>query len=118
MNGDDTKVRKRAVNDLHVGPLIVRGGPRIGFRVVEPLTGFNVAHSFPTCMHAANAAKEMNEVADWLGVLKTIADGEHPNCQSELARIAERYGGRLACSRSSVSRIACAYAVERAEAAK
>jgi len=105
-------MRKRAAKDLHVGPLIIRG-----LRIVEPLTGCTVAHGFQTCMHAADAAKEMNEVADWLGVIKTIADGKRPNCQDELARIAESYGGRLAGRGSSASRAACAHAAEMAEAA-
>src|SRR5258705_631210 len=85
----------RTKADLVVGPLIVRKIGHLGFTIYEAMSGLRVARGFPTAMHAANAAKEMNEVADWLGILKQRAEGGRPNCEGELRRIAESYGGYL-----------------------
>lgn len=74
-----------------VGDLIVRKD-----RIYEPLSGCRVAHSFPTEQAAIAAATEMNEVADWVGVLKTRAEGNQPNCQDELERIIKAHGGEIA----------------------
>lgn len=81
----------RKMTELRVGELVVRRD-----RIIEPRTGFRVAHGFPSETKAIDAAREMNEVADWFGILKTRAEGGRPNCQSELERIAEAHGGKLA----------------------
>lgn len=74
-----------------VGELIVRRD-----RIIEPRTGCRVAHSFPNEAAALIAAREMNEVADWFGVIKARSEGRPLNCQGELRAIAERHGGLLA----------------------
>jgi hypothetical protein len=87
-------MKKRKHKRLEVGPLVVHDG-LMGFQITEPLTNCRVASGFPTLMHAATAAKEMNEIADWVGILKTCAQGRCPNCMNELVRIAENYGGAV-----------------------
>lgn len=73
-----------------VGELVVRRD-----RIIEPCTDCRVASGFPSTEAAIAAATEMNEVADWFGVIKTRAEGRRPNCQDELRQIAERHGGKF-----------------------
>lgn len=80
----------RKMMEDRVGDLVV-----FRDRIVEPRSMCCVAHSFPSREGAIKAATEMNEVADWVGVLKARADGRRPNCQVELQRIAEANGGKL-----------------------
>lgn len=81
-----------------VGDLLVR---RRG--IYEPLSGRCVARDFPSETAAVNAALRMNEVTDWIGVLKTRANGRSPNCQSELEEIAKNFGGKLATGAKGTS---------------
>lgn len=69
-----------------VGELVVRRD-----RIIEPRTGCRVAHSFPSEQAAINAAQEMNEVADWFGLIKTRSEGNRPNCQDELSGRTEKH---------------------------
>lgn len=75
-----------------VGELVVRRD-----RIIEPRTDCRVASGFPSTEAAIAAAHEMNEVADWFGIIKTRAEGgRRPNCQDELRCIAEKHGGQFA----------------------
>ncbi len=78
----------RRMNETAVGDLVVYGD-----RIIEPKTGLRVAGNFPSNQKAIEAATAMNEVADWPGIIKCRADGGRPNCQDELKRIAESFGG-------------------------
>jgi len=80
----------RKMNETQVGELVVYAR-----RVIEPLTGCCVAHSFPDNKKAIAAARAMNEVADWFGIIKTRSEGKRPNCQAEIERIAIEHGGKL-----------------------
>lgn len=80
----------RKMNETQVGDLTVYNRT-----IYEPLTGCVVAQMFPDNTAAIVAAREMNGVADWRGIVKTLAKGERPNCQDELKRIAETHGGKL-----------------------
>lgn len=80
----------RKMNETRVGDLVVYNRT-----IMEPLTDCRVASDFPTNDAALAAAREMNEVADWHGIIKTLAKGERPNCQDELKRIAAAHGGKL-----------------------
>lgn len=98
--------------EREVGELVVRRTT-----IYEPRTGCRVARDFPTEVAAINAALRMNEVADWFGLLKSRAEGHNPNCQDELQRIAEAFGGKLATNnaRSGFAESACANAVAAVE---
>ena|ERR1700686_4810501 len=86
----------RKMNETRVGHIVVYN------RVIyEPLTDCVVARGFPDNDAALAAAREMNEVADWHGVIKTLARNERPNCQDELKRIAEAHGGKLSDNASA-----------------
>jgi len=78
------------MNETRVGNIVVYNRA-----IFESLTGCCVARYFPTNEAALEAAHEMNEVADWHGIIKTLAKGEKPNCQDELKRISEAHGGKL-----------------------
>lgn len=80
----------RKMNEIRIGEIVVYNRT-----ILEPMTGCRVAYDFPTKEAAVNAAHEMNEVANWHGILKTLARGERPNCQDELKRIAQSHGGKL-----------------------
>lgn len=80
----------KRMTERRVGELIVMRD-----RIIEPRTERRVAHGFPNEGAAVKAAEEMNEVADWFGIIKARAEGMKPNCQEELRAIAERYGGKL-----------------------
>jgi len=99
--------------EVTVGDLIVRET-----RIVEPRTNCTVARNFPSREKAIAAAREMNEVADWVGVLKTRAEGKRPNCQAELRRIAETHGGSFAENANVATHMLCAAVVESIETAK
>jgi hypothetical protein len=94
--------------ETSVGELVIRRD-----RIIEPRSGCCVARYFPTKEAAIAAAKEMNEVADWTGVLKTRAQDGMPNCQTELERIAEKHEGKLATGGGSLSAAICQRAVGR-----
>jgi hypothetical protein len=79
------------MNQREIGELVVWRD-----RIIEPKTGCRVAFGFPSEVAAINAALRMNEVADWFGLLKARAEGHRPNCQDELKRIAEEFGGKIA----------------------
>ena len=81
----------RRMMERQVGDLVVRRD-----RIIEPKTGCYVARDFPNEAAAINAALRMNEVADWIGILESRAAGNQLNCQDELRRIAEDFGGKLA----------------------
>ena len=99
--------------ELQVGPLIVHD--KMGSaQITEPLSGCRVADGFPTLLQAAAAAKEMNDVADWIGLLETRSEGGRPNCQDELARIAASYGGALSGNATAATQVACARGVAKA----
>jgi hypothetical protein len=103
----------RKMNEIPVGELIVYGD-----RIIEPRTGCWIACGFPNKAKAIAAANEMNEVADWIGVIKTRAEGGRPNCQDELKRIAEAHGGRLSDNAKDFDTEArCAAAVAKIEKA-
>jgi hypothetical protein len=104
----------RKMNETQVGDLVVYGGT-----IIEPLTGCVVGRGFPDKRAAMAAAKEMNEVADWFGILKTRAEGNRPNCQDELQRIAEVHGGKLGdgAKHQDGTEALCAAAVARVEGA-
>ena len=89
--------------ELRVGELVVYRG-----RIIEPRTRCAVAKDFPSDDAACKAAAEMNEVADWVGVLKARADKRRPNCQAELMRIAEAHGGKLADGSDHRTTLLCA----------
>ncbi len=81
-------------------------------RIVEPRSMCCVARGFPSHESALKAAAEMNEVADWIGVLKARSEGRRPNCQGELQRIAEAHGGKLGDGAGEATYQACAKAVK------
>jgi hypothetical protein len=95
-------------HSFDVGALKVESRRRGAFTITEPLTDCCVAKGFPTEMHAAAAAKEMNKVADWAGIIKTRGQGRRPNCQDELERIVESFGGKLAYGATAATRAICA----------
>jgi hypothetical protein len=69
--------------------------------IIEPMTNCVIARNFPTDEAAMAAARAMNEVADWHGIIKTLARKQRPNCQDELERIAAAHGGEL--SRNAIA---------------
>jgi hypothetical protein len=81
----------RKMLERQVGELVVMRD-----RIIEPKTGCRVAYDFPNEAAAVNAALRMNEIVDWFGLIKARADGHQPNCEAELNRIAEDFGGKLA----------------------
>lgn len=94
--------RRRKVVSVKVGDLDV--GRK---RITEPLTGCCIAKDFPSNEAAAAAARAMNEVADWPGVIKARAENRPLNCQPELAAIALAYGGKLAEGGGDLTTDAC-----------
>lgn len=96
--------------ERQVGDLVVRRD-----RIIEPITGCRVAYDFPSEAAAINAALRMNEVADWIGLLKTRAERQRPNCQDELRQIAEAFGGKLADGATDRTEAVCAAAISRIE---
>lgn len=100
----------RKMNETKVGDLIVWNR-----RIVEPLTGCCVAHSFPSNEKAIAAAGAMNEVADWFGIIKVRAEGKRPNCQDEIERIAVEYGGKLGDGAGEATYNRCASVVSQRE---
>ena len=84
-------------------------------RIIEPQTGCRIAYDFPSEVAAMNAALRMNEIADWIGVIKVIADGRQPNCKSELIQIAEAFGGKLATGATERTEAVCAKVAIRIE---
>lgn len=103
------------MNERRVGDLLVR------YRdIIEPRTGLGVARDFPSEVAAISAATEMQMVADFTGLIKVRAEGQRPNCQQELAGIAQKYGG-LFCDqgyRHDEAIAACKRVAEEIEAAK
>ena len=99
--------RKRRDDDVPVGDLVVRGTS-----IIEPRSGCYIAYAFPTELNAMVAAREMNEIADWTGIIKIRASGRDPNCKSEVERIAALHGGRIGEGGGEISAKACAKAVE------
>ena len=97
----------RKMLEVPVGELVVRRD-----QIVEPLSGCRVASGFPNQEAAIAAAREMNEVADWVGILKTRAEDRRPNCQDELKAIAERHGGSLSENGHGGAIELCARAVQ------
>lgn len=91
--------------ETKVGDLVVRRD-----RIIEPLTGCRVASGFPTSNAAEQAAKEMNAVADWPGIIKCRAEDRLPNCINELDRIAQKHGGQLGRGANENTVAACARA--------
>jgi hypothetical protein len=100
----------RKMSEARVGDLVVRKD-----RIYEPQTGLRVAHSFPTHEAAVAAARAMNEVADWFGVIKTRAEGRLPNCMDELRRIISEHGGTIADGGGIAPEAICADTVSRIE---
>jgi len=100
----------RKMLERQVGDLVVRRD-----RIIEPRTGLRVAGSFPNEAAAIAAATEMNEVADWVGLIKVRAEGGRPNCQDELRAIAERHGGKLGDGGGEGSEVVCAKTVAAIE---
>lgn len=95
--------------EVSVGELMVQCE-----RIIEPKTGCRVAWGFPDKESAIAAAMAMNEVADWFGIIKTRAEGHRPNCQAELQRIAQAYGGFITLEAGDAER-RCAEVVARFE---
>ena len=85
--------------------------------IYEPKSGCRVAYDFPSEAAAINAALRMNEIADWFGVVKARSEGLNPNCQDELKRIVEDFGGKLSTgnNRSGLAESACSRAVAAVE---
>jgi hypothetical protein len=100
----------RKMNEVAVGELRV-----YHTTIIEPLTGLVVAKGFPNGAAALQAAVEMNEVADWFGILKVRAEGRNPNCQDELQRIATKYGGELATNATTATHARAAAVVKQRE---
>jgi hypothetical protein len=101
----------RKMLEIPIGDIIVRGNS-----IVEPVSTCRIAHGFPSKDAAIKAAQEMNEVADWIGIVKTRAEGRSPNCQDELRRIAEAYGGVLSDGGGQLGEVFCAAVVAKIEA--
>jgi hypothetical protein len=59
---------------------------------------------------------EMNEAADWVGVIKNRATGGRPNCQDELERIAGAHGGKLGTGGGERIEKVCAEVAAKIEA--
>jgi hypothetical protein len=106
----NTPLLLQMMNGRPVGDLLVRRN-----EIIEPLTGCRVAGGFPNMVSAVNAALRMNDVADWLGVLKTRAAGGLPNCQDELRQIAENFGGKLSDDANKRTEDRCAEIVAAVE---
>ena len=85
-----TPLLLRKMKETRVGDIVVYNST-----IFEPMTDCCIARYFPTNAAALACAREMNQVADWHGIIKTLAKGERPNCQDELKRIAEAHGGKL-----------------------
>lgn len=99
-------------SEVRVGAIVVRGRT-----IYEPLSDTVIARGFPSQQNALCAARAMNEVADWLGVLRTRAAGRRPNCQDELAEIARAWGGTLGTDGGEIGRAWIAEALARIDMA-
>ena len=97
----------RRMNESRVGELAVYNR-----RIIEPRTDCCVASGFPSNEAACAAAAEMNDIADWIGVIKARAEGRKPNCQAELERIAQAHGGQLGHGANADTMVRCAAAVK------
>jgi hypothetical protein len=84
-------------------------------RIVEPKTDCLIASGFPDQEAAISAAKEMNEIADWFGIIKARAAGHRINCADELERIAAAHGGFLGREASQKTKRVCADVVAQYE---
>jgi len=102
----------RKMMETPVGDLVVYGD-----RIMEPRTGCCVGRDFPSKEKAIEAAKAMNEVADWPGIIKTRAEGRSPNCQDELRRIAENFGGKIADGGRGLAEQVCQLAAAKIDSA-
>jgi hypothetical protein len=100
----------RKMSEIPVGEIVVYGD-----RIVEPKTGCLIARNFPSRDRAIEAARAMNKVADWFGIIKTRAAGGRPNCQDELKRIAEEFGGLFGDDNSDFAVARCAAVVAKNE---
>ncbi len=113
MLGSSTPPLLRKMMETVVGDLVV-----LRDRISEPKSGLMVASGFPDHSAAIAAARQMNEVADWFGVLKARADGRNPNCIDELERIAAAHGGVLGRKSPKEGAAICAETVARYEGTK
>lgn len=102
--------RPRIITPEPVGDILV-----YGTTIIEPLTNATIARGFPSHEAAVLAATQMNEVADWVGVLKARAQDRNPNCVEELADIAKAWGGELSRSQGVGFPEKCAAIVARLE---
>lgn len=83
--------------------------------IMEPRTGCTIARDFPNKEAAIKAAEAMNEVADWVGVIKTRAEGGRPNCQDEIERIVREHGGSMGGKADAATVAKCAIVVKQIE---
>lgn len=111
---------------IAVGQLVVHRRRCEGWSVREPISRVYVAWNFGTRQAAVAAAREMDEIADWWGIVKLVARGEKPNCGGVVLAIIERHGGnrvgpsagvRAHCARVVAQREPSPEARARAEAA-
>lgn len=97
----------KKVQELTVGQLLVRGRS-----IIEPMTNCYIARAFPTELHALSAAKELDALTDWFGVIKIRATGGNANCRLEMERIVREYGGRFATNATDDTETRCRKVVE------
>ena len=77
-----------------------------GWVLTHMPTGFCAPVLFPRGQTAIDCCKELDEIVDWPGAIKTLAAGGTPNAMSEIKRILTKHDIRLAKGPTDVEELA------------